>query len=523
MLKRYLPYLSLAMLAFAAGVGFLHWHLAAVVLVACIMGASLAIPRGGVVVAAIVSCPLVLLALVVSTTTWHGGPFDIFGRLFGDGAVALPVGLLVGGATVCSLVPYAAARWSRCGLPVALLVWAGGLLVTVGAVEFAVSSLIKHYETAFLSAGDAAKIPAGHYAMWLSVNGVTENVLHFSYTGHVDLADCLGLPQYTDKFSISANERKTLETFTYEPLPDSLRKWFSGSGQLESGLVCSAAVNEAADQTVEVNRTCHYPDGKQVLVHAHPELGQSFDVELPVIHMLSTPFLVPARNSFLTIVAPRGCIADTFPRFETIRTQRVRETATLSVGYPRDGFSLADATHITQQPGFVHVDLLRTALQGIVAGTLVRGLNTPVGMAILFVTTVLAFRVTLQFACGAILGGRSLSSITMVIWTKVIAAWRFARKWYSRQSRLIRWSLIVVLILVSAPFLLLELLDWIFLASFYIQDIPLYLLEGVILLALDPSYWIAGILFLTVLSLVEIIAFVVRRGYRYRHREKAAG
>jgi len=206
-----LRWLALPTLALAAGTGFLHWHLAVTSAAACVLGFIFAIPRRAIVLAAVLCSPFALLALVVSTTTWQWPLFGINGAEFGDAALAFPLGFLLGGAAACSLIPYAAARWSRSGVLIALFAWSGGLLVTASTAALAMSLLKKPPKGLFRTPEMEATLRAMHYAQWLEFNGLIANVDYFHYEGHVEMADCADWHSHVYSARIPVDARRDVE------------------------------------------------------------------------------------------------------------------------------------------------------------------------------------------------------------------------------------------------------------------------------------------------------------------------
>jgi hypothetical protein len=241
----------------------------------------------------------------------------------------------------------------------------------------------------------------------------------------------------------------------------------------------------------------------QNFIHDHPQSSQSFDVNLPTVHF-QAPWLIPGKDGLLTISAPRGCIADTFPAAESITNDKALERFKLPVGFPRSSFSLMDASRLTQEPWIIHVDLLKPVLQGAMIGSLLHGLNNQIGMAILFLITAVAFRIVVRATCRLLFGTGPLAASTAQIYARLNATWRLVGDWYNSRSRAFRWSLIAALCLIGAFLLLPEFV----LVAF--MSLPA-LVAAAFLVLLDPSYKIAIILFLIALCLIEIIAFIIRR------------
>jgi hypothetical protein len=393
---------------------------------------------------------------------------------------------------------------------VALIAWGAGLLVTAYAGSLAISFLMKPIKAPQLDPNRAATLRAMNYSMWLSFNGLTQRALYFHYEGHVHLAECLGLPSSTYQFSVPVDEREQVEHYTYRPLPDDLREWFSTSDD------CSTTVTENSDQTIEVRRVCRREEPMAIVMRVNPGYYRSFDIDLPGFRK-QTPWLVPGQDSWLTITAPRGCIAHTFPAAESIKFDKTTETFKLPVGFPRNSFSLLDASQIVQKPWLVRVDLLKPAFQGVVIGSLLRALNGQIGMAIFFLVTALAFRTLILNLYGIL---RSpLSSLITKCGPPVNAAWGVVRQWYFRQNRVLRWILIFVVLFIGVLFALPDLIELVFLLPFLILELPQLILTlaklvielPTLIFFIDPSYAIAEILFLVAVCFIEIVAFILRQ------------
>jgi hypothetical protein len=492
---RCLPLLAFAL---AVGAGFLDWHLAVTVTVAGMLGFALAMPRNAFIVAAVLVSPLALLAMVVSTATWHWSLFGMLPPLPGDAALALPIGLVLAGAAACSLIPYAAARWSRYGIVVSFFSWSCGVLVTVVAAVLAYH-LESTKETPFRSAQTDNAVRAMHYMWWTVYNGLTQEVAHFRYDGTVDMPNCTGMHYYEFSMRIPVESRKQVEQFT-EPLPVALRKWFKEGETLDeaenSFFGCSYTVNEdASDGIVEVVGKCgpRNQTGLEKLLRDHPLKG--FDIDLPTVHF-QAPALIPGAGSLMTITAPRGCVASTFPSAEPITHDKTSETLTLPVGFPRAGFSPTEARRLGSPPWTVHVDLLDPTLQGPAIGELLRTLNQPGGIAFLFLISAAAVRGVAKQVFRWVFGGnwarKLVESVRVHLASLPRPTLAFAN-FYARRGRMFRWAIIAAICIIGACFLL-----------------PYLLLGGIIFL-FDPTYWVAGLSIVVVLCLIEIIAFAIRR------------
>lgn len=229
------------------------------------------------------------------------------------------------------------------------------------------------------------------------------------------------------------------------------------------------------------------------LLKDHPLKG--FDLDLPTVHF-QAPALIPGTDSLMTVTAPRGCIASTFPSADPITHDKTTETLTLRVGFPRAGFSPIDARRLGSPPWTVHIDLLKPDLQGPAVGELLRKLKQPTGIALLFLISAAAARGVVKQFFQWVFGNSWVWKQAEVIRVHLVSlpkpATAFAN-FYARQSRMFRWSTIGAICIVGACFLL-----------------P-YLLFGAIIFMFEPTYWVAGLLIVIVLCLIEIIAFVIRR------------
>jgi hypothetical protein len=464
---------TLLVFALVVSASFLQWHLALMVVVGCLLGTVLATPRRSVVLAAVLLTPLALLALIVSTTTWKATLL-----LPTDATLVLPVGLLVGGAAICSLLPYAVARWSRLPLSRAMLAWIGGLLMMGGAAALTVP---------FLLAGNPFSRPAMNavgrgmnYANWLTYSLQIGPVEYVAYEAHIELTDCEALPQQSWTLRIPAEARKKAEKSLFgESFLRKVTKWFSYSSDGD-GFPCSTTTTEEADLTIVVKASCAPTNAMKTFVRKYPAAHQGFNTFLPMVR-LATPDFVPGKDSLLTITAPRGCIADTFPAPTRIESERTTETLTLRVGFPRDAFSLLKPQRIVEDPAIVSVEFLKPALRGKDMLSLLRALNSPVGLGFVVVLAALTSR-----SLALRLGRRVLQ------FPYPNSVWLRLRDWCAHSGQVITLSLAAAALAA---------------ATFVLPNLPLVLVA----ILLDRTYWLAIALFMIALCTIEVIAFILRR------------
>ncbi|MDA9483441.1 hypothetical protein XI07_15755 [Bradyrhizobium sp. CCBAU 11445] len=459
----------------------LHRHIALAVLVGALFGLVLAMPRRAAVMAAILATPFALLTLVLSTTAWR--PSIV---LSGDFLFVVPVGLLLGGAAICSLLPYAVARWSRISAFQAFGAWLCGLLVSSSAVGLAAPILLSPAPTkeggVFSTPETEATIRSFYYADWLGFNGLTRHVEHFDYEGRIVLNECFALPFVSWSMRIPHKSRMAVERFLFgKKFPEEVRKWFSDYQNPESFFFCSTTTNEEPDGGVVVAASCAPGKPYSQWVRNHPTEYQEFVSKLPMIQF-QAPGLIPSKYSMLTITAPRGCIAETFPATISIKRKGKTETLRLRVGFPRDAFSLFEPQRMLEDPMLVHVELAKPHLRGAAMLEVLRALNSPAGLAGIFVLTIIATRGLSRRLGRCILQYR----LPMM-------AWRRTRELFVRYGR-------------DIGFFLRSIALWV-ICWLALPRISLIML----VIMLDPTYWLAATVFLVTLFAIEVLAFIIRR------------
>ena len=274
-----------------------------------------------------------------------------------------------------------------------MLAWIGGLLVTGGAVALTLPFLLdgNPFSRPAMNAVDRGM----NYAKWLEYSLQIGTAEYAAFEGHVELADCEALPHQTWTLRIPAEGRRNVERFLFgKSFLKLTTNWFS-SFSASNGFPCSTTTSEEADRTVTVRATCAPVGAMQAFVRKYPAAHQGFNTLLPVIRVETSEF-VPDKDSILTITAPRGCIADTFPAPVKIEYERTTETLTLRVGFPRDSFSLLEPRRIVEDPAIISVEFLKPSVRGKDVLSLLRALNAPAGLGLLVLVSALTWRSLVQ-------------------------------------------------------------------------------------------------------------------------------
>ncbi|TBA72911.1 hypothetical protein [Rhizobium ruizarguesonis] len=444
------------------------------------------------VITAIFATPLALLTLLVSTTTWQPMIFGPESSLF----VTLPVGLLVGGIATCSLLPYAAARWTRLGLFPATASWIAGILVTAACVTAVLPLLYQPLKEGglLMSPELRATARAFHYADWLTFNGLMHPVAHFSYEGTLDFDVCAPSPSSSWTIHIPNESRATVEHFLFgENFTEKIRNWFA-TPSIKPGEECQTETIEGSDGSVTVTEKCTMSEHFQIYALKYATILPGFDTTLPMVRF-QAPELVPDRSSILTITAPQGCIAETFPPATRFISDGKKETLKLPVGFPRESFSLFDAHRIVEDPINVHVDFIYHAFRGNFLGSTFQTMNNWPGMAALFIL----FAVTTGVFLRKVRNTLTINQYTapMLDFFSFVVGLPFrplvrASAWYRRRTRLTRWVIITVAALTISAFTFATLAPVVF------------------AILIEPPYWVATALFFSNLLGIEIVAFLIR-------------
>jgi hypothetical protein len=464
-------WIALFVLVLALSAAALHPHLAITVAAGCLLGLILALTAHSIVAVAIVSCPVMLLAWVASTRSWHS-----IDPSLGDAALGAVIGTLLSGAAVCSLIPYAAARWTGTGIFGSVLAWIAGLSITVAVVMTG-----SNYIT--ISAEQLQ-----HYQLWLTYNGILPGTTHFHYQGRVELDRCLGRPASNSYALIIPTEaRNVVESFTKTPMPKSLRQWFSPEGGLLD--TCTVAVTELQGGIVEVQKKCTAVARMLDFASRNPARYQAFDVEIPTIH-LQAPLLIPGKGSILTVTAPRGCISDSYPAGARVSQDGRNEIYEIDVGFPRTEFSLFDADRMFLAPWVVQVHLMKTWARSGIWQTLARALLSWPGTVALFVLTI--------FATSAVLQG-NLAPWRGTIVAAVGNSLRRIGTSFAGLGRISRAAIVAVMVVIAILLLMIVALWWI--ASM-----------------IDPSFGGIGPAFFAAIALIELLRLAGRWLYRRRHQ-----
>ncbi|PDT88893.1 hypothetical protein CO669_17310 [Bradyrhizobium sp. Y36] len=480
-------WLSVPVLAFAIIAAVLSGNSAIAIVAAALLGIVLATPRYHFLLATMLIAPLTLLALILLVV---GTSWGISSSPLGDAAAAVPLGVLAGGSAVCSLIPYAAARWSRRGLSAALLTWICGTIAIAAAASFATSALERRLPNAPLLGPERAKqVRAMNASMWVTFSN---GAVYFQYDGQVDLPACNGVRSHVHTMQISPEARGRVAQFVDGPFAEKLKRWFDGSYDGDPRIPCQTSVDTTAAGITKVTRRCEPTARMKTFTEQNPMQG--FDIKLPTVHFQARP-LDPGASSMMTITAPRGCIADTFPRAQSREEQGATETLRLRVGFPRQNFALQEAERLGAEPWNVHVYLVKPALRGRLAGAVARTLIDPWSLPILFLAVVLASRSLTVKAGRAIAQGERFTALTSRLCNRLSPArdkLTRLRHLYGRRGRLVRLLSSGAIVLVGLP-------------------IVLILLNGLSVLMMEPTFVVAAILVLVALVAIEAIAFLVRR------------
>lgn len=482
---------ALAIAVAGSGAATLHWHIAAAVALGFAVGILAAIPRFGPTLAAVFLSPLLLLSYLVLATNW--GAMDMVTVL----------SLVVGGALLCSLLPYAVARWSRRSFATAALAWLLGLVLTAQSAIWLTSRLPEPEGGRLATDHTNQTLPAMNALSWTEHNGGGETTLHFAFEGRVHMPECRGLYSYTYEAHIPPAARHAVERFTYEPLPVSLRQWFAGSADAGLEVPCNVAIHGNANQAVHLSGTCSSSSAMRDLARLFPNQRLGLDLQIPTIR-LQGPLLVPNAGSQLRIDAPRDCIDHTFPHAARIEQVGQREELILNVGFPRGLPGPTDAGRFLTDPSVVHIELIEPSQRGSMRHKLVRTLDTRSWLIALFLAAALAAAVLVR-----------------PVYRRLAAFARSrARSWFSRSTgsdaeprpvatarfaRLIVKATAMAAIAIAAALMLPVLgLAW-------------------TLAGIDPVYSFSAKVFLLALGLIELVAFTIRRASRRTIAPIAAG
>lgn len=479
--------IALLILVLAGSVAMLHPHLAITVLAGCVLGAIMALTANSIVVAAVLFCPIALFAWAASA--WQGPALQAVSASAGDDLLSTLIGTMLGGAVVCSLIPYAAARWTGVGLIGSIVAWFCGLLIIAGIV----SSGWKYITI--------SPHQMQNYSMWLVFNGLLPSTASFQYQGQARLDTCVGvISRHSDLFTIPADVRKHAEEYTNTPLPDFLKRYYASDDyDVDPRIPCSATITDKPDGSVEVQNTCAPVQGLIALANKSPDQFQAFQLAIPTI-TIQGPLLVPAPESVLVVTAPRGCIADTYPAAQQVSHDDQVETLQIKVGFPRSTFSLFEAYRIFSEPWFIQINLMKQSLRGVFWQTVLRTLLSRPGMIAMFV---LAAAGTL----GALRGDFRLwpsrgvePSLTDKLGTKIatapVQAFRRVRAFIAERGRVVRWLIIGCLSIAGALFaaVLVAAMILLWLASYF-----------------EPALSGIGPEFFGAIALIEIVRWAGRR------------
>ena len=468
--------LALLVLVAACYAAFPDWRIALAVTLGCGAGLLLAVPRYGFTLAAVLLCPIALLAFLVSTLGWTA-----------DGPITALLSAL-GPASVLSLLPYAAARLSRRGLFVAIAAWVAGLVITVLAAQSIATRLVERTVDPMTSFGEQSVVAASYASEWTTFNsrGLT---VHDDFRGQLDMAACDGLYSYRYVVSIPPGASREIERYISQPFRGFLANWLSGPDSTDPYISCTTSINDMPDGAIQLHGVCTPRNRAILYARQHYPLRTGFDIRLPVIGM--APPLIPGPGSRLTISAPANCIAGTFPEAASAQTVAGAERMMLDVGFPR-GPALSEAEQAVSPPYLVHVRLLEPGRRHPARAVPARALGSRTGLVLLFVASAIAAALVAWPAWRWLL--RCISA------TRSVPA---SGRWMLRTPRsggrrgfLIRGLRLALGIALAG------------LALFVL--LPVLQIVSVLALS-DPTYGPPLLLFAGSLGMIELTAFAVRR------------
>jgi hypothetical protein len=152
-----------------------------------------------------------------------------------------------------------------------------------------------------------------------------------------------------------------------------------------------------------------------------------------------------------------------------------------------------EAQRIIEDPLIVSVDLLKPELRREVLVNLLRTLDTPSGLALVFLLGALTSRSLVRRL------GRRLANPQ---W----ASFQSFRTWYIGSGPVRRWS-------VAAAALVVGIIIFLLTRDFVLPALDFVIPKlgfAIFVILLDPTYWLAIAFFLMALFAIEIIALIVR-------------
>lgn len=412
--------LCFALLLSGCGVvALLHPHFFVAVAAGAIVGLAYVLFARRAIGVAIALCPAAVL--VVISAAAFSRPTSA--AVVPDGGLLLAIGTFAAaGIACCLLAVYACARWTGFGL------WASVSFVAVAtflAGQFlqGVVAVVREGDPPLQAAGTTATMRAFSLADRMTAEGLGMRALYIRYRGEVRLASCSPYAR-AGVIADMTFPRAVIERYGTRPLPfddengapvgvsdappdtkelrDRLSRWFGGT-QCDGNLITL----DEANQEIHL----HQQKSCREFIWKTNDYGQDLAVSilglrLPLDRWMSRelgtayvrfqgPAMFAGEGSVLTVTAPPGCIADTYPPYSELRRDGTVDRFLIPVGFPRAGLPLLELDKAVAPPDFVYLRFTDERLRSPTGQALVQAFLGLPGLAMLFLLTAFAMNGTL--------------------------------------------------------------------------------------------------------------------------------